>query len=44
MTLLVAEIISGSAYLAKVLPGHLDQMIGIVERFSQIRFCLYIMI
>ncbi|MGX7380931.1 sporulation integral membrane protein YtvI [Bacillus sp. ESY92] len=33
MTLLVAEIISGSAYLAKVLPGHLDQMIGIVERF-----------
>nr|WP_254637654.1 AI-2E family transporter [Bacillus pumilus] len=33
ITLLVAEIISGSAYLAKVLPGHLDQMIGIVERF-----------
>ncbi|BBP91487.1 hypothetical protein BsIDN1_51050 [Bacillus safensis] len=33
MTLLVAEIISGSAYLAKVLPGHLDQMIGILEQF-----------
>lgn len=33
ITLLVAEIISGSAYLAKVLPGHLDQLIGIVERF-----------
>lgn len=33
MTLLVAEIISGSAYLAKVLPGHLDQLIGIVEQF-----------
>lgn len=33
MTLLVAEIISGSAYLAKVLPGHLDQMVSIVERF-----------
>ncbi|MDM5299054.1 sporulation integral membrane protein YtvI [Bacillus pumilus] len=33
LTLLVAEIISGSAYLAKVLPGHLDQMITIVEQF-----------
>ncbi|MFS0654602.1 sporulation integral membrane protein YtvI [Bacillus sp. 179-C3.3 HS] len=33
ITLLVAEIISGSAYLAKVLPGHIDQMIAIVERF-----------
>ncbi|WP_353854970.1 sporulation integral membrane protein YtvI [Bacillus sp. Bos-x628] len=33
MTLFVVEIISGSAYLAKVLPSHLDQMINVVERF-----------
>lgn len=33
ITLLVAEIVSGADYLAKVVPQHLDTLIGFVEQF-----------